>query len=179
MAIPIAPPESVTPIVEVALKEIRYAGAKKIGGVGYCFGAKYVVRHLKPSDLDGGFITHPSFVEEEEVVVKADEVTADEVTADEVKADEVTADEVKADEGEAMHGPLTIAAAGVYMIHTPNVHFEPTLADEVGTIIFSRLRTDARPKIFCSVWISHGKSISFRSGRGARWDRLSNRQCIR
>ena len=36
------PPESVTPIIEIALKEIRKAGVKMIG-------AKYVVRHLKPA----------------------------------------------------------------------------------------------------------------------------------
>lgn len=94
--------ENITPIVEVVLKEIKRAGAKKIGGVGYCFGAKYVVRHLKPGDLDVGFVAHPSFVE-----------------ADEVKA---------------MQGPLSIAAAGICMIHTLNVCFETKLANEVGTI---------------------------------------------
>jgi len=59
--------ESVDPIVEAALKEIKKLGAKKIGGVGYCFGAKYVVRHLKMGELDAGFTAHPSFVEPDEL----------------------------------------------------------------------------------------------------------------
>ena len=128
--------ERVTPIVEAALKEIKKAEAKKIGGVGYCFGAKYVVRHLKPGNLDAGFVAHPSFVE--------------------------------TDEMKAIQGPLSIAAAGKSMIHTPNVYFEVRLADEVGNdqqkpIIFFRLRKDARPKISCSTWISHSRSICFRT----------------
>ena len=40
---------------------------KKIGAVGYCFGAKYVVRHLKPGKVDVGYSAHPSFVEEAEL----------------------------------------------------------------------------------------------------------------
>ena len=42
---------------------------QKIGAVGYCFGAKYVVRHLRPDlgKLDAGYCAHPSFVEDEEL----------------------------------------------------------------------------------------------------------------
>ena len=42
---------------------------KKIGAVGYCFGAKYVVRHLLPDSgkIDVGYCAHPSFVEEDEL----------------------------------------------------------------------------------------------------------------
>jgi dienelactone hydrolase len=76
--------ERVSPAVEAALKEIKKAGAKKIGGVGYCFGAKYVVMYLKPGDLDAGFVAHPSYVE--------------------------------VDEMKAIQGPLSIAAAGMYML---------------------------------------------------------------
>jgi dienelactone hydrolase len=59
--------ERVTPVVQAALKELKKQGAKKIGGVGYCFGAKYVVRHLKPGEIDAGYCAHPSFVEDHEV----------------------------------------------------------------------------------------------------------------
>jgi dienelactone hydrolase len=58
--------ESVDPVVEAAIKELRKQGVKTIGGVGYCFGAKYVVRYLKPGQIDAGFIAHPSFVDADE-----------------------------------------------------------------------------------------------------------------
>ncbi|KAI0159311.1 dienelactone hydrolase [Pestalotiopsis sp. NC0098] len=59
--------EAIDPIVSAALTWLREElGAKKIGAVGYCFGAKYVVRHLV-SDIDAGFIAHPSFVDEDEL----------------------------------------------------------------------------------------------------------------
>ncbi|RFU73202.1 dienelactone hydrolase [Trichoderma arundinaceum] len=49
--------EYVDPIVELAIKYLREEkGIKKLGAVGYCFGAKVV-----------GFFAHPSFVEEEEL----------------------------------------------------------------------------------------------------------------
>jgi dienelactone hydrolase len=43
---------------------------KKIGAVGYCFGGKYVVRHLRPDagKIDIGYTAHPSFVEEAELI---------------------------------------------------------------------------------------------------------------
>jgi len=88
--------ERVTPVVEAALREIRKAGVKKIGGVGYCFGAKYVVRYLKPGDLDAGFVAHPSYVD--------------------------------MDEMKAIQGPLSIAAAGMYMICSSRC----SLRSEVG-----------------------------------------------
>ena len=42
---------------------------KKIGAIGYCFGAKYVVRFLKPDQgkVDVGFLAHPSLVEKPEL----------------------------------------------------------------------------------------------------------------
>jgi len=58
--------EYVDPIVEKGIKALRDLGIKKIGAVGYCFGAKYVVRHYK-SGIEVGFIAHPSFVEEDEL----------------------------------------------------------------------------------------------------------------
>jgi len=59
---------SVEPIVEASLKEMREKyGCKNIGGVGYCFGAKYVVRHLKKGQIDAGWVGHPSFVTADEL----------------------------------------------------------------------------------------------------------------
>jgi hypothetical protein len=79
-------PENIDPIVDACVKELRtrygfkvcpkcftfWAGTdplQKIGAIGYCFGAKYVVRHLRPDlgKLDVGFIAHPSWVGEEEL----------------------------------------------------------------------------------------------------------------
>ncbi|KAI9739051.1 MAG: hypothetical protein M1834_007263 [Cirrosporium novae-zelandiae] len=61
-------PNMVDPVVDLCLKEMRGSmGCKRIGGVGYCFGAKYVVRHMKPGQIDVGYMAHPSFVEETEL----------------------------------------------------------------------------------------------------------------
>ena len=76
-------PLSVDPVIDAALVEMRTKyGCKKIGAVGYCFGAKYVVRHLRPDHgkIDVGYCAHPSFVEKDEL--------------------------------EAIKGPLAISAAG-------------------------------------------------------------------
>jgi dienelactone hydrolase len=60
--------DKVDPIIEEVLKELRDKhGAKRIGGVGYCFGAKGVVRYLKQGKLDAGYVAHPSFVDAEEI----------------------------------------------------------------------------------------------------------------
>lgn len=80
-------PETVDPIYETVIRHMRDdLGIKRLGGVGYCFGGKYVCRWLKSGGLkegglDAGFIAHPSFVE-----------------ADEIKG---------------IKGPLSIAAAGM------------------------------------------------------------------
>jgi dienelactone hydrolase len=61
-------PEQVDPVVQAALKDLKENyGTKKIGTVGYCFGAKYVVRNLKKGVTDAGYVAHPSFVTEEEL----------------------------------------------------------------------------------------------------------------
>jgi len=62
-------PGQVDPIVTEIIKEMRdNLGVKKIGAVGYCFGAKYVARFLaKGKGLDVGCMAHPSFVEADEV----------------------------------------------------------------------------------------------------------------
>lgn len=60
--------EAVDPMVEKSIKHLQEKGFKKIGAVGYCFGAKYVVRFMpKGKGIDVGFLAHPSFVEESEL----------------------------------------------------------------------------------------------------------------
>jgi dienelactone hydrolase len=61
--------EHVDPIVEAVIKELKGPlAAEKIGGVGYCFGAKYVTRFLtKKGGLDAGYVAHPSWVTAAEV----------------------------------------------------------------------------------------------------------------
>uniref|UniRef100_A0A093VEC5 Protein AIM2 n=1 Tax=Talaromyces marneffei PM1 TaxID=1077442 RepID=A0A093VEC5_TALMA len=63
--------ERVDPIVEASITELRekYKVKVKIAAVGYCFGAKYVVRHLHPKQnkIDVGYVAHPSFVEADEL----------------------------------------------------------------------------------------------------------------
>jgi dienelactone hydrolase len=60
--------EAVDPIVEKGIAYLKEQGFKKIGSVGYCFGAKYTVRFLaKGKGIDVGFLAHPSFVDEDEL----------------------------------------------------------------------------------------------------------------
>lgn len=58
--------EHVDPIVVAGIKALRDMGIRRIAAVGYCFGAKYVIRHFKDG-IDCGFVAHPSFVEEAEL----------------------------------------------------------------------------------------------------------------
>jgi dienelactone hydrolase len=63
----------VDPIVSAVVNELRFTyGVEQLGGVGYCFGAKYVVRFLHDGidgspHLNAGFVAHPSFVTAEEL----------------------------------------------------------------------------------------------------------------
>lgn len=62
-------PPTIDPIVDAALVEMREKlGCKRIGGVGYCLGAKYVVRHLRPDQgkIQVGYSAHPTMVESHE-----------------------------------------------------------------------------------------------------------------
>ena len=60
--------DSVDPIVAKVFNAMRTIfGCKNIGGVGYCFGAKYVVRNLKAGYLNVGYICTPSLVEADEL----------------------------------------------------------------------------------------------------------------
>lgn len=66
-------PKEIDPIVAAAIAYLRspsHFGADRIGAVGYCVGAKYVVRFLSDtskSKIDVGFLAHPSYVTEEEL----------------------------------------------------------------------------------------------------------------
>jgi dienelactone hydrolase len=61
-------PPQVDPKIEKVIKHMRgEMGVKKLGGVGYCFGGKYVCRWLKPGSIDVAYTAHPSFVEADEL----------------------------------------------------------------------------------------------------------------
>lgn len=62
-------PNIVDPIVEKTIKEMKgNLGVKKIGSVGYCFGAKYVARFAaEGKGIDVACMAHPSFVEGDEL----------------------------------------------------------------------------------------------------------------
>ncbi|KAI8680425.1 DLH domain-containing protein [Fusarium keratoplasticum] len=59
-------PATIDPVIVDAINALKERGITKIGAVGYCFGAKYVVRHYKDG-IQAGYLAHPSFVEEEEL----------------------------------------------------------------------------------------------------------------
>lgn len=60
-------PKEIDPIVKEALKYMKETlGFKRVGAVGYCFGAKYVLRHYE-NGIEVGFIAHPSFIDDEEL----------------------------------------------------------------------------------------------------------------
>ncbi|KAI8716128.1 DLH domain-containing protein [Fusarium sp. LHS14.1] len=59
--------EAIDPIVISGINYLKsLGGITQIGAVGYCLGAKYVIRHFKDG-ISCGFIAHPSFVEEQEL----------------------------------------------------------------------------------------------------------------
>jgi dienelactone hydrolase len=62
-------PEAVDPIISAALAYLHATfPGRRIAAVGYCFGAKYLVRHMRgPGSIEAGFVAHPSYVEEEEL----------------------------------------------------------------------------------------------------------------
>ncbi|GLA18146.1 hypothetical protein AnigIFM62618_005301 [Aspergillus niger] len=63
------PAEEIDRIINVTAKYLREeVGVKRIGGVGYCFGGKYVPRALaKDHGIDVGFIAHPSYLTESDI----------------------------------------------------------------------------------------------------------------
>ncbi|KAJ0348057.1 hypothetical protein COL154_011611 [Colletotrichum chrysophilum] len=59
--------EDVDPIIVDSIKYLQQEhNITNLGAVGYCFGAKYVVRHYKDG-IKVGFVAHPSFVDEDEL----------------------------------------------------------------------------------------------------------------
>ncbi|KLJ10928.1 esterase/lipase [Blastomyces silverae] len=62
-------PETVDPIGAATIKYVRETlGIKRVGSVGYCFGAKYATRFMKEGGgIDVGYVAHPSFVTPEEL----------------------------------------------------------------------------------------------------------------
>jgi dienelactone hydrolase len=59
-------PEHIDPVIVKGIEYLKSIGIKRIGSVGYCIGAKYVIRHYK-SGVNVGFAAHPSFVSVEEL----------------------------------------------------------------------------------------------------------------
>ncbi|KAJ9609090.1 hypothetical protein H2200_006861 [Cladophialophora chaetospira] len=63
-------PATFDPIVDRCLSEMRSKyRCQKIGAAGYCFGAKYVVRHLRAGQgaIDAAYVAHPTQVEKNEL----------------------------------------------------------------------------------------------------------------
>lgn len=63
-------PEETSPIVEGFVSKVKAElKPKTLVGIGYCFGAKYLVRLISKEKpwFDSGAIAHPSFVSFEEV----------------------------------------------------------------------------------------------------------------
>lgn len=62
-------PETVQPVVKMVKSSLfDELGVKRLGAVGYCFGAKYVVEGLAEGGrMDAGFIAHPSAIERGEL----------------------------------------------------------------------------------------------------------------
>ncbi|KAG8666624.1 hypothetical protein FPOAC2_11740 [Fusarium poae] len=58
--------EATDQIVVAGINYLKDLGVTKIAAVGYCIGAKHLIRHFK-SGIDVGFIAHPSFVESDEL----------------------------------------------------------------------------------------------------------------
>ncbi|KAH8804454.1 dienelactone hydrolase [Xylogone sp. PMI_703] len=60
-------PDEIDPITVDAIKYLKdVMGVKRLGAVGYCLGAKYVIRNFC-NGIDAGYVAHPSFVEEHEL----------------------------------------------------------------------------------------------------------------
>ncbi|KAK9478897.1 dienelactone hydrolase [Lipomyces japonicus] len=61
--------EIVQPIVQAAYEYVQnqFSNVDKFFSVGYCFGAKYVVKLLGEGKLNAGYLAHPSFVTEDEL----------------------------------------------------------------------------------------------------------------
>lgn len=63
------PPEKIDRIINVTVNYLREkVGVERLGGVGYCFGGRYVPRFLAEGQgIDVGFVAHPSFLTQSEI----------------------------------------------------------------------------------------------------------------
>lgn len=62
-------PEHTEPIIRTVIEETyRLAQWKTIVGVGYCFGAKYVLKYLKRGLLSAGYIAHPTLLDVQDIL---------------------------------------------------------------------------------------------------------------
>jgi dienelactone hydrolase len=64
------PQSAIEAVINITIHYARHKlNIEKLGGVGYCFGGKYVGRWLKGDDsgLDVGFVAHPSNLLETEI----------------------------------------------------------------------------------------------------------------
>lgn len=62
------PASEIDRIINATIKYIHEdLAVESLGGVGYCFGGKYVPRWLKQGGIDIGFIAHPSSLTEGEL----------------------------------------------------------------------------------------------------------------
>ncbi|KAH8820144.1 dienelactone hydrolase family protein [Xylogone sp. PMI_703] len=56
-------PPTVDPVIETVIRYLRTTTkVKNIGGVGFCYGGRYVVRYLKGGAFNAGYTAHPSFI---------------------------------------------------------------------------------------------------------------------
>ncbi|RYP47153.1 hypothetical protein DL768_006763 [Monosporascus sp. mg162] len=61
-------PSDVGPVVRAVLREMQGSGCRAIAGVGYSIGNKYLSRFLRSGYLRAGFMAHPTWVEEEDIL---------------------------------------------------------------------------------------------------------------
>lgn len=61
-------PAAVKPIILDVVAEMRKYGVRRIAGVGYSIGAKYLTRFMKDATICVAYIAHPAWVEKEDIL---------------------------------------------------------------------------------------------------------------
>ena len=61
-------PSKVKPFINAVILGMRSVGAKRIGGVGYHVGAKYLARFMGQEGLCTAFMAQPEWLEEEDIL---------------------------------------------------------------------------------------------------------------
>ncbi|KAF2458865.1 dienelactone hydrolase family protein [Lineolata rhizophorae] len=65
------PVSRVDPVVQATIAALQAPPysmpASRTAALGYCFGAKYLIRHLRSENMAAGYVAHPSFVTAEEL----------------------------------------------------------------------------------------------------------------